>query len=426
MRHTRFSLATNFDDALIERVKEYPVDELFGKLPQDATGGGRASYQIVGVTRDAIARHVRKAREAGIRFNYLLNAACLDNQELTRSGQREIRKLLGWLESIGIESVTVASPLLLRLVKRSHPHLRVRISVFAGVDHVRKAKMWEEEGADCLVLDSLLVNREFALLAAIRKAVRCELQLMVNNSCVQSCAFSPAHMTALAHASQERHRSKGFFIDWCFLRCTEMKLTDPVHFIRSEWIRPEDLHEYEALGYDSFKITERGAPTEVLVNRVRAYTRRRYDGNLLDLIQPFGFQESQAGAAHYRRGLFWRLRHFMRPFLADPRRMWNLKRLAEERGMTRPFRGEAPVVIDNRALDGFLERFRSRGCKDVDCDTCRYCHGWAKKAVRISPEHRARCLALYRTLFDDLDGGGMWGLDHAAVDRREASCRPAS
>jgi hypothetical protein len=29
----------------------------------------------------------------------------------------------------------------------------------------------------------------------------------------------------------------------------------------------------------------------VLVNRVRAYAARRYDGNLLDLVQPYALQE---------------------------------------------------------------------------------------------------------------------------------------
>ena len=406
----RFSLATNFDDALIDQVRDTPVEEVFGKLPQDVTGGGRASYQIVGVTRKLLARHVGKAREAGIRFNYLLNAACLDNRESTRPGQRAIRGLLDWLTGIGVGAVTVSSPFLLRIVKRCYPGLRARVSVFAGVDHVRKARMWEDEGADCILLDSLLVNREFELLSAIRQAVRCDLQLMVNNSCVQSCAFSPYHMTTLAHASQSGHHADGFFIDWCFLRCTEMKLSDPVHYIRSEWIRPEDLHHYEALGYDSFKITERGIPTQALVNRVRAYARRRYDGNLLDLVQPFGFQEGQVDRSHYDRSLLWRIRHFLRPFLADPRRMLNLKRLAEARGMIRPLPGKAPVVVDNRALDGFLERFLTRGCKDADCETCQHCHRWAEKAVRICPEHKARCLALYRDVFDDLHGGRMWGL----------------
>ena len=238
----RLSVATNFDPLLVEALRGYPVVELFGKLREDAVGGGRAPYQLAPVSRRQLARHVRDARRAGIAFNYLLNAACLGNREITRKGQAEIEALCSWLVEIGVASVTVSSPLLLRLVKERFPALKARVSVFGGVDRVRKAQMWEELGADCIVLDSLLVNREFASLERIRKAVRCDLELLVNNSCLAACAFSPGHMNALAHAGQEWHGNGGFFIDWCLLRCTEMKLRDPVNYLRSEWIRPEDLH----------------------------------------------------------------------------------------------------------------------------------------------------------------------------------------
>lgn len=415
----RISLATNFDDGLVDRLRGLPVTELFGKLSRDAAGGGRASYQIEAISRRRLARHVRWARDAGIGFSYLLNAACLDNMESTRRGQRELRGLLSWIDDIGVGSVTVASPFLLKVVKTCRPRLRVRVSVFAAVDHVRKARMWEELGADCVMLDSLLVNRELETLAAIRKAVGCELQLLVNNHCLQSCAFSGSHMTALAHASQSGHRSRGFLIDWCLLKCTEMKLADPVHYIRAEWIRPEDLRHYEAIGYDSFKITERGAPTEVLVRRVQAYAARRYDGNLLDLVQPYGFRAVAGGPFPSAAGLFGRLRHLLRPFAADPRRLWSLKRLAEERGMLRPLPDPAPVHVDNRALDGFFDRFLAQGCREVDCERCRHCHRWAEKAVRIDPAHRDRCLSLYRTVFDDLHTGRMWGLRAPASSARQ-------
>lgn len=83
--------------------------------------------------------------------------------------------------------------------------MRVRVSVFAGVDHVRKAKMWEALGADCVVLDSIPGKPEFKLLRVVRKAVRCELQLLVGNNFLQSCAPSPYQMNTLAHASQSGH-----------------------------------------------------------------------------------------------------------------------------------------------------------------------------------------------------------------------------
>lgn len=404
----KFSLATNFDDSLFAGIAGTPVHEVFGKLSADAAGGGRASYQIVGINRRRVRDHVRAAKSAGIGFNYLLNAACLDNLESTRAGQKALRALVDWVAAIGCTSVTISSPFLLRVVKERHPGLRVRVSVFAAIDHVRKARMWEDMGADCLMLDSLLVNREFALLAAIRKAVGCELELMVSNNCLQSCAMSPCHMTSLAHASQSGHHSRGFFIDWCFLKCTQMKLQDPVNYIRCDWIRPEDLHHYEARGYSSFKITERGAPTAVLVRRVKAYSARRHDGNLLDLVQPFGFQEVRGSEA--RRTLWWRFKHLFRPFLVDLRRLGNLAALAKERGMLGAAEGTTPVYIDNRALDGFLDRFLKAGCKEIDCEDCRHCDRFAERAVKIDPEYRQRCLALYERVFADLHSGAMWGL----------------
>ena len=404
----RLCVATNFDPLLVPSLAGFPVVELFGKLREDAVGGGRASYQIAPVSRRRLAAHVREARAAGIGFNYLLNASCLSNRETTRAGQKEIEALAGWLCDIGVASATVSSPYLLRLLKTRFPRLKVRVSVFAGVDRVRKAQMWEEMGADGIVLDSILVNREFRTLEKIRRSVRCDLELLVNNNCLSGCALSPMHMNALSHAGQSWHGNRGFFIDWCFLRCTEMKMRDPVNYIRSEWIRPEDLGVYEAMGYDLFKIAERDLPTSLLAGRVKAYAERRYDGNLLDLVQPYAFRGIGAGDRYYRRGPSWFLRFVLRPGLVNPARMILLKRLADLRGMTRPVEGDPPVVIDNRALDGFIERFREKGCVDADCGECRWCHEFARKAVRVDENARARALAAYDEVFSALDGGGMW------------------
>ncbi len=404
----RLSVATNYDPRLIEAIKDYPVVELFGKLREDAVGGGRAPYQLAQVSRKQLAEHVAHARRVGIDFNYLLNASCLGNREITRQGQKEIGKLLDWICEIGVASVTVATPLMLQMVKTRYPQLRVRVSVFGGIDRVRKAQMWEEMGADCIVLDSILVNRELKTLEQIRKVVKCDLELMANNNCLTGCALSPMHMNALAHAGQSWHDNNGFFVDWCFLKCTEMKLRDPVNYIRSEWIRPEDLPVYEEMGYDLFKIAERDIPTEMLVTRVKAYAERHFEGNLLDLVQPYGFKGIKENHSYYRRGLAWYLRFLIRPRLVNPLRLRPMKRLAELRGMTRPLEGPPPVYIDNRALDGFLERFKENSCVGIDCDECRWCHQFAEKAVRIDENNRDQALAVYEELFDSIHDGSLW------------------
>lgn len=403
----QLSLATNFDDELIGQVKEYPVAELFGKLPRDFVGGGRPSYALAPLPRRRFGQHVRLAQSLGIGFNYLLNAACLDNLEFTRRGQRAIERTLGWLADSGVASVTVSLPYLLELIKRRFPQFKVTIGVFARVATVQQAKFWEGLGADCITLDPLIVNRDFKALAAIRASVGCDLQLIANSDCLLFCPLASYHMVGLSHASQRRHRSAGVALDYCLLTCTAAKLDDPVHYVRSNWIRPEDVRQYEDAGYGRLKILERGAPTDVLVRRVRAYAARRYDGNLLDLIDPLAGRQSADLRRNMLRGLRLRWRDGWRSLLAEARGMAALSRLAEIRlRQTDPVR--PGVYVDNRMLDGFLKGFPNVSCAARDCDLCGYCHGWAKRAVTIDPDYDARYAEVERPLRERLCDGTWW------------------
>jgi collagenase-like PrtC family protease len=119
----RLSIATNFDHELVEQCRDYPVTELFGKLRTDTVGGGRAPYQLAKVSRRQLADHVKHVRNSGMTFNYLLNASCMGNREITRKGQKELNKLLDWIGDIGVTAVTVASPFMLQMIKARQPHL---------------------------------------------------------------------------------------------------------------------------------------------------------------------------------------------------------------------------------------------------------------------------------------------------------------
>jgi collagenase-like PrtC family protease len=398
----RLSVATNFDDRLIELIRGYPVFEVYGKLPSDLIGGGRASLMLGPLSAKQLRRHIEIAHRRGIQFNYLLNASCLDNIELTRKGRQRIYRMLQWLRDLEVDAVTVAIPFLLEFIKHHFPHFKVRVSVFAEADHVLNVKHWAAMGADSITLNSPFVNRDFATLAEIRRAVTCDLQLLVNNSCLQSCPYTAYHKVLLAHASQARHSSGGFFIDYCYLKCSFLKLLDPVNYIRSDWIRPEDLPRYESLGYETFKLTERNAPTETMILRVKAYSERRYEGNLLDLVQPFAYpaKGQEGGMAGLRRA-WWLGRYLYRPWKARWSHLRHIKELAEKRGMLHPSEMDQPIFVDNRALDGFLDHF-PENCRGRDCERCRYCHRWAERAVQLNPQYRQECLNLYQKVFRDL------------------------
>jgi collagenase-like PrtC family protease len=404
----KLSVACNFDDALLDGLRPYPVYEIYGKLTADYFGGGRPSFYLPEVDRAGVARFVRRTHDHGISFNYLLNASSMGNSEYTREGQRQLEAMLGWLDDIGVDSVTVANVYFLRLIKRRHPRLKVRVSSHRFTDNARKVRFWVDNGADYIVVSEVGIHRELKVLRAMREAAGgVELQLIVNNWCRQDCAIAGNHAVGLSCASQSG--SRGFPLDYCSLVCNALRLREPVNYLRANWIRPEDLHLYEELGYHNFKIVERNTPTAILLERVKAYAQRRYDGNLLDLVQNYAYPYEKLGPRARDAYSFRRLlKYFVKPQAVNLIKLRKVIDFGQTASVLYPRRGPNPVQIDNRALDGFHDYFRDHGCMDVDCERCRYCHEWAERVVKIDPEWRARMDACYADLLGEIDGGSFW------------------
>ncbi|MBI4704452.1 MAG: U32 family peptidase [Deltaproteobacteria bacterium] len=404
----RLSVACNFDEELLAGLAGYPVYELYGKLTADYFGGGRPSFYLPEVDRAGLERYVARAHEHGVEFNYLLNASAMGNAEYTREGQAEIEDLLGWLDTIGVDSVTVANAYFLRLVKRRYPRFKVRISAHRFTDTPRKVRFWVDNGADCIVVSETNIYREMRVMEAMQRAAGAvELQLIVNNWCRQDCAIAGNHAVSMSAASQAG--SRGFPLDYCSLVCNDLRLREPVNYLRANWIRPEDLYLYEAMGYHNFKIVERNTPTQILCERVAAYAGRRYEGNLLDLVQNYAYPLEKLGPKAHDAYSYRRLiKYFVKPRSVNLVKFRKVMQFGKAAGVLYPRRGPNPVQIDNRALDGFIERFRQTSCLDVDCEQCRYCHEWAERVVRIDPAWRARMSEIYADLLDEIDSGSLW------------------
>jgi collagenase-like PrtC family protease len=251
----KLSLAANYDLDLVPKLAPYPVCEVYGKFPVDGVGGGRPSYMGSPLSPRQLRNYVSLLADRGIAFNYLLNASCMGNREWTRSWQRKLTSLMGRLDTMGIGWLTVSTPYLLELIKARFPQFRVKVGIFAQVDTPRRAKFWEQLGADSITLESFSINRDFPRLQAIRQAVRCDLQLIANHPCLPNCPMQSYHQNGIAHGSDGSGTN---FIDYCFLRCSNMRLEDPSLFIKAGWIRPEDTGRYEEMGFTTFKLLERG------------------------------------------------------------------------------------------------------------------------------------------------------------------------
>jgi len=73
-------------------------------------------------------------------------------------------------------------------------------------------------------------------------------------------------------------------IQWC----RAARQIDPIEFLMSNFIRPEDLSIYEKMGFNLFKLAGRRASTSWMLNVIDAYQSRNYDGNVFELSTQVG------------------------------------------------------------------------------------------------------------------------------------------
>ena len=404
----KLSVPTNWDPRLLEFFEENPIHNVYGMLDRDVWGGGKPSFILPRVDRQIVEKHVRRLRDRGIAFTYLLNAPCFNNMEFDRETHRSLIDHIRWIRDMGADSVAVSVPYLIELIKTQFPELNVRVSVIAVVDSVTKAEFYESLGVSEITLD-FNINREFKKLGEIRRAVHCDLMLIVNDFCLFRCPYAIYHYNTIGHASQVMNSKDGFLIDNSMLNCFRQKLARPDEMIRSPWIRPEDLPHYEEIGIDYFKIAGRSRDTQYIMTTTQAYKEKSYSGNLLDLLEVVSKKIS--APEHF---LFTRFVKF-NPKAAGKilTLLSNLARHAEPLGKANLLEFGARIdpeflrllvdafydlartmnrmAIPNDRLDGFIEHFKEHSC-EISCEECGYCEEWANKVVEMNPDEVRRCV----------------------------------
>lgn len=359
----RLSIPSNWDNKLIKNLSGLPVVTYYAKLREDIVGGGRPSAALPGVSQKEVKEHIELIHSSKASFNYVLNASCLGNNEYLVSTRKQIFKLIDWLVSIEVDSVTVSIPLLLQWLKKNFPSLKVSISVFSHVDTINQAKMYEDLGADEITITQSF-NRDFNFLKTLRKNVKTDLQIIVNNACLFGCPFRRYHSNINAHSS--RTGAHKLPIDYPVLNCTISRFKNPSEIIRSPWIRPEDLAFYEKIGIDKFKLSGRTNTTKWITKTSKAYANRLGPKNFAELLAV-----PNASGSMYRKSIS-----------GAP---------------------EVDLVIDNPSLDGFIKHFlnRNKSCAYVSCETCSYCDLIAKNAVKTNKELSEKLVSAYEKVLKD-------------------------
>jgi len=402
----KLSVGCNWDRKLIENLSGLPVYNLYGKVDKDIVGGGRPSYLLPEINEEEIKKYIDEVHKNGMEFTYLLNSFCMGNKEFVAESHNKIIEYIERIVDMGVDCITVTIPYLLQIIKHRFPKLKVGVSIFAYINSVRRAQLFESLGADVIALPEF-VNRDFKLLSAIRKSVKCEIQLLANVTCIYGCPFQLYHGTISSHASQDDKYTQGFYIDYCILNCMKRKMSNRDELIKSRWIRPEDLHIYEEIGIDYFKIVERFNTTEVITNTVKAYAQRAYDGNLIDILDV---------KTDPKRQVPINVSYFNKPEFANVKNLMDFEDalfLKEQ-------------YLDNKSLDGFIEHFKYNDCNKTSCEDCGYCTSIANKAYKVDEDKAQIALSKVNKKLDNLITSEFFNIKPSKGDNNmqwEPSCK---
>jgi collagenase-like PrtC family protease len=287
----KFALATSWDNKLVDIVatlnqehQKSRIIEFYGSFPRSLTGSARHPDKLPNITEEEFEAHISYARSKGIEFNYIMNAPELDGTEKNETWLKSLRTFLAYLHDAGVEKLTITHPFLIEFVCNEFPDFGVVVSVIAGVNTVNEAQYYDKMGVERIVADFYTINRNFERLAAIVNQIKCKVELIVNSPCLAYCPDRQAHYASVGRASREDQTKETH--DEVFLpKCGMKRLLNPLELIKSHFIRPEDIKEYEKIGIDVFKLVGRTFPTEFLAHSARAYLSGYYEGDLLDIIQ---------------------------------------------------------------------------------------------------------------------------------------------
>ena len=255
--------------------------EIYMAGTPEVLGSGRITLHAPML--DEIVTQTEYLHDRKLKIGIVMNPSCMGGQHLTSQGYNMFRWYFGKLNDIGVDSVTVAEPYLIEMLRKEFPDIKVVVSTISHVDSPERARFYLELGADAITLDTN-INRNFDILEAIKDiAADCELRLLVNEACLYKCPFRYSHFNLFSHMTALGNKPN-IFSDYYYEKCMSFRVRYPELVIKSPWIRPEDLGAYEALGIDCFKMSGRANTIRWIIDCMKAYSNRSYDGNLMELL----------------------------------------------------------------------------------------------------------------------------------------------
>lgn len=399
----RISLACNWKNSLLTLIEENTnfkniVYDLYGTYDFSFTGSGRPFLLMQKKEKSEIEDYIHRAHDLGIGFTWLWNGECLGYYKFNEDQQTKALIELDWLDDMNVEYLTVTDPYLAKFAQTYHPKLKLKVSVISEVNTLSRALEWEEIiGSEGVLTLSIMVNRNFPILKEIRDNVSCDIELLLNDCCLNECPFRFFHYTECSHASQKHDVLEGYYNDWATIACQNQKAFNPEQIIMSKWIRPSDIDKYMEIGLDYFKISGRRYSTEWLGRALKAYSEMHYKKNLGDILNGYSFVSDPLELAG---GQF-------SEFSAKQEKMGGNP---EDQGIMLSV-PDFNSILSTEKLEGFIENlpFQGARCAENCGVSCNYCREIAKKTYYTPDSQKAESYKNYMNfLYRYLNKGEMF------------------
>ncbi|MBC7321181.1 U32 family peptidase [bacterium] len=280
------------EESIVEVVKEFRehIEEVYFPwldMPSGRSPMTKREGFVDWKGQEKLERDLSILKDMGIKLDLLLNADCYGGESLSEHLANFVRSIIAYLkDNVGVDIVTTTSLMIAKVIKEEFPDIEIRASVNMRIGTIKAMEYISE------LFDSFYIQREYN--RDIRRIEEMKewadqngkkLCFLVNSGCLNFCSGQTFHDNLVAHEAEIVTRKNVNIRDWDPSICWNYyKIRENwVKFLQNSWIRPEDLHNYDKY----FSIAKLATRTHSNPRKViEAYSKQRFKGNLMDLLEP--------------------------------------------------------------------------------------------------------------------------------------------
>lgn len=323
--NNRFETLRKLSENYGEGIEDNEIEKIYLSPPTEVFGTGRHLNEI---STEHIEKVIDFCHENGYKVSLAMNSTCEGVDFYRKTFASKVLNFLERMIDYGLDSIIVANPLYIQMIRKEFEDIQITASACASINSFEMASYYDELGAD--ILTPVDINRDLETLENIKKHTNLKLELMVNEGCLWHCPFRLVHRNLTSHLSQGEGEDS---LDFPSTACVIERMKNPANYLKSEWIRPEDLTYYTEIT-DHFKIVGRTKSSEWINKVTGYYLNENFDGNLVKILA---------------------------------------STLLKNLELTGP-------KIDNKELEGFIERVLE--C-EKNCFECDYCDKVARRVIEF-------------------------------------------